>query len=155
MLEKVVNEGLLHGGAHVGFFSGVGMLLPTLSQAWNLNIKPWLYSPWGFYVAVALILVSVLIIAFLAGSASKLLRKIGWLIIIPGVLALVFAAFGEMQVFSWANNNITGFSYVEPGVQWFVGHSVPTTALMGGFYIVLGYAFLAIGRRVSGFAERI
>ena len=155
MLEKVVNGGVLHGAAHVGFFSGVGMLLPMLSQAWNLHVKPWLYSPYGFYVAVGLIIISVLCIAFLAGSASKLLRNIGWMIIIPGVLALAFAAFGQLQVYGWAENHITGFSVVEPGVDWFVGHSVPSTAIMGGFYIVLGYAFLAVGRRLSGFAERI
>ncbi|MBI4144738.1 hypothetical protein HY493_00840 [Candidatus Woesearchaeota archaeon] len=155
MLEKLFQHGALHTGAHLGFFSGVGLLLPTLGKAWELQIKPWLYSPYGFYIAIGLIIISIVLIGFLAGSVSRLMRSVGWLLLIPGILALVFAAFGEMQVYSWADNHITGFSVAAPAVHFLIEESVPQTAILGGFYILLGIGFLWVGRRISRVADYI
>ncbi len=155
MLEKLLSHSTLHAGAHVGFFSGVGMLLPMLSEAWFLHIKPWLLSPYGFYIAIGLILISVLCLGFVVGSFSKLMRGVGWMIIIPGILALVFASFGQLNAFDWADNHITGFSVVEPGVQWYVGHSVPNTGILGGTYILLGVCMLWMGSKIGKLAEHI
>ena len=155
MFDRLFSHGSLHAGAHLGFFSGISLLLPVLGKAWSLHIKPWLYSPYGFYVAIALIVLSVVIIGFLAGSASKLLRSVGWLVIVPGILALVFTAFGETSVYGWAQNHVTGFVAMKPAVQVMVSHMVPTTAILGGFYVVIGVAFIWVGNRLSRIARFI
>lgn len=155
MFDRLFSHGMLHTGAHLGFFSGMGMLLPTLSKAWELHVKPWLYSPYGFYVALALIVLSLIIIAFLAGSASKLLRSVGWLILVPGIIALVFTTFGETNVYSWTENHISGFVAAKPAVQFFIDHSVPETAILGGMYILVGIGFIWVGRRLKKVASFI
>jgi len=140
--------GIAHGGAHIGFFSGVGMLLPILSQAWENSVKPWLLSPVGFFIGLALIIVSVAIIAYAAGSFSKVLKSVGWLIMIPGVIAILFSVFGEFKVWTWTQTHVTGFTIIEPGVRWLVHHSVPSAAFLGGIYIIVGVFFLWAGRKV-------
>ena len=155
MLEKLFSHGTLHTGAHLGFFSGIGMMLGVLGTAWNLHVKPWLHSPYGFYIGVTLILLSILILGFLAGSMSKLFRSVGWMLVIPGILALVFSAFGELNAFNWAEQHITGFSTVEPVVTFLVEHSVPKTAVLGGFYILLGMVFVWAGGKLNKLADHI
>jgi len=155
MLERIFSHSMLHTGAHLGFFSGMGMLLPTLSRAWELQIKPWIYSPYGFYIAAALILISLLVIAFLAGSASKLFRSVGWLILIPGIIAMVFFSFGETNVYGWVDSRVTGFATAQPVVEFFVDHSVPKTAVLGGVYILAGVGFLWMGKKLQRAAEFI
>ena len=155
MIEKAVSHTVMHAGAHIGFFSGIGMLLPLLSQAWTLHLKPWLYSPFGFYIAMALIGGSLLMIAFAAGSVSKICKNVGWMIVIPGILALLFSSFGELNVYSWADQHITGFATIQPGFEWFVGHSVPQTAIIGGFYILFGVCLVWLSHRISRVAEHI
>lgn len=155
MLEKLVSHSTLHTGAHLGFFSGVGMMLSVLGTAWNMHIKPWLYSPYGFYVGLGLIILSVVLLGFLAGSISKLSRSVGWMLIIPGIVALLFAAFGELNVHAWANNHITGFATAEPVVDFLVEHSVPKTTVLGGFYILLGISFIWAGNKIGKVAEHI
>lgn len=155
MLEKLVSHSTLHTGAHLGFFSGVGMMLSVLGTAWNLHIKPWLYSPYGFYIGLGLVVLSVVVLAFLAGSVSKWCRSIGWMLVIPGVVALLFAAFGELNVYSWANQHITGFATAEPVVSFLVDHSVPKTTLLGGFYILLGISLVWLGGKIGSLSEHI
>ncbi|HSU73263.1 MAG TPA: hypothetical protein VLJ21_05445 [Candidatus Binatia bacterium] len=155
MFDRLFSHGTLHTAAHLGFFSGTGMLLPVLGKAWQLHIKPWLYSPYGFYVALGLILVSLIIIAFLAGSASKLLRSVGWLVLVPGVIALIFTAFGQANVFDWAEQHVTGFVAFEPIANFFVVHSVPTTAVLGGLYVLIGICCLWVGGKLHKAASFI
>ena len=151
----VFQEVLPHIGAHAGFFSGLTMLIPILGTAWEQNLKPWLLSPTGFFIALALILVSVIVLAWLVGSISKLLKNIGWMMIIPGVLALVFAATSQDSVYSWAEQRMTGFSTVEPVVHWFVEHSVPKAAYLGGFYILFGVCLVWFGRKLERAADYV
>ena len=155
MLERFFSGGALEAGGHVGFFSGVGMLLPVVGKAWELQIKPWFYSPYGFYIALGLIVLSVLIIGFVSGSVSKLLRSVGLMLIIPGIIAIIFAAFGEFQVYTWAQNQITGFTVVQPAVKVILDHSVPQTAILGGFYIIIGGCISWIGNKLARFADYI
>jgi hypothetical protein len=147
-------EGLLHAGSHLGYFSGISMMLPVLGTAWERHIAPWMASPYAFYAAAGLILLSFILIGKIAGSFSGMLKGIGWMTLIPGVLALIFSAVGQENVFNLATKHITGFAVVEPAATWFVHHSVPTTTL-GGFYILIGVGLVWAGRRLEGLAGRI
>ena len=155
MIEKMWPAGALHGGAHLGFFSGVGMLLPIMSQAWELHIRPWLHSPMGFFIGIGLVVLSIAVIAYMAGSIHKVFRSVGWLLLIPGVIAILFTTFGEIQVWSWAQNSITGFSVAEPAIRWLVYHSVPSAAIIGGVYILLGIMFIWAGRKLYNLTDYI
>ncbi len=153
MIEKLFSEPLMHTGAHVGYFSGLTMLLPILGAAWENGLKPWLVSPYGFVIAFALILISIIVLAFIAGSISKLTRSLGWMMLIPGILALLFAAFGQTQVYDWAGQHITGFATAEPVVNWFVEHAVPKVAYLGGMYILIGVCLVWIGNRIEAVGQ--
>jgi len=153
VLERFVSEPLLHTGAHVGYFSGVSVLLPILGDAWEKGIRPWIVSPNGFVIAFALILISFILLGFVAGSVSKLVRSIGWMMLIPGVLALVFMAFGQADVYAWAGNHITGFTTAEPVFNWLVEHSVPKVAYLGGVYILIGICLVWIGNRIEAIGQ--
>jgi hypothetical protein len=155
MFDRLASHGVLHAAAHVGFFSGMGMLLPLITNAWTKHVQPWLYSPYGFYVAIGLIVFSLLIIGFLAGSASKLLKSVGWLVIVPGVLAIMFTAFGQATVGGWAQAHITGFTTVQPLFDVFVAHTVPSTAVVGGMYILIGMSCLWLGGKIKHAASLI
>lgn len=155
MLEKFVSEPLLHTGAHLGYFSGLTMMLPILGDAWQDNIKPWIVSPNGFIMAIGLILLSVIILSFVAGSISKLTRSLGWMMLIPGILAIIFAAFGQAEVYGWATNHVTGFSTAEPVVDWLVEHAIPKVAYLGGMYILIGVVLVWIGNRIEAMSQFI
>ncbi len=148
-------EGIMHVGAHLGYFSGLTMLVPILSKAWETQIKPWILAPGGFVVAAGLVILSVVILAWMVGSFSKLLKSLGWMMIIPGVLALVFAVSSSAQVYSWANQEITGFSVAQPTIEWLVEHSVPKAGYLGGVYILIGFSMLFVGRVLSRVADFI
>jgi hypothetical protein len=153
MLEKIFSEGALHAGAHVGYFSGVSMLLPILGDAWNKSVGPWIAAPGGFVIAIGLIILSVIILAFVAGSISGLIKSMGWMMLIPGIFALMFAAFGQTTVYDWAGQHITGFASAEPVVNWVVDHSVPKVAYIGGMYILLGVCCVWLGRKIENVAR--
>jgi hypothetical protein len=153
MLEKLVSEPLLHTGAHLGYFSGLTMMLPILSESWQKSIKPWLVSPNGFLIAAGLVIVSLVLLAFVAGSISKLVKSMGWMMLIPGVIAIMFAGFGQANVYDWANDHITGFATAEPVVDFLVEHSVPKVAYLGGMYMLIGVALIWVGRRIEAIAQ--
>jgi hypothetical protein len=153
MLERIFSGPLLHTGAHLGYFSGLTMLLPILGDAWTKGIKPWLVSPTGFLIAFVLILVSLVLLGFVAGSISKFIRGIGWMMLIPGIIAVLFAVFGQAEVYDWAENRVTGFSTAEPVVGWLVEHSVPKVAYLGGAYILIGMILLWIGGKLQAIAQ--
>jgi lysylphosphatidylglycerol synthetase-like protein (DUF2156 family) len=153
MLDKIFSGSVLHTSAHVGFFSGIAVLLPILGDAWQQEIKPWLVSPAGFVIAFALILVSLVVLAFVAGSISKLTKSMGWMILIPGILAIVFAMFGQAEVYAWAGNRITGFAAAEPVIGWLVEHSVPKVTYLGGLYILIGVCLIWVGRRIEAIGQ--
>ncbi len=155
MLEKFFSGSALHAGAHLGYFSGVTMLLPILGDAWQRSIRPWLVSPYGFVIALGLILISIILLGFVAGSISKLIRSVGWMMLIPGVLTIIFTSFGQAEVFTWAEQSITGFATVEPVVQWIVEHSVPKVAYLGGMYALAGMCLIWIGRRIESVSQFI
>jgi len=129
------------------------MLLPILGNAWEKSIKPWLVSPHGFLIAFGLILLSIIILGFVAGSLSSLIKSLGWMMFIPGILAIVFAAFGQAEAYGWAQNHITGFSTAEPVINWLVDHAVPKVAYLGGMYILIGVCMIWIGRRLEAIAQ--
>ncbi len=155
MLEKLFSESVLHTGAHLGYFSGVSMLLPILGTAWEKSIKPWIASPGGFLIALGLIIASIILLGFVAGSFSSLVKGIGWMMLIPGVLAVIFTMFGQTTVYDWAGQHITGFASAEPVVDWFVEHSVPKVAYLGGLYIIVGVCLVWFGRRIDSVARFI
>lgn len=129
------------------------MLIPILSSAWQKSIKPWLVSPQGFIAAFAIILVSVILMAYVAGSFSKLISGLGWTMLIPGILALIFAAFGQTNVYNWASDHITGFTTAEPVVNWLIEDMVPKVAYLGGIYILVGMCLIWIGRRMQNVSQ--
>jgi len=153
MLEKIISEPVLHAGAHLGYFSGISLMLPILGEAWQSQIKPWIVSPYGFIIAAGLVLISIVILGFVAGSVSKLTRSIGWMMLIPGIFALVFAGVGQEQVYHWAENSVTGFATVEPAMSWFVEHSVPKAAYLGGLYVLAGVVLIWVANRIKAVAE--
>jgi hypothetical protein len=153
MLEKIFSESALHAGAHVGYFSGVSILLPVLGEAWDKSVGPWIASPNGFIIAIGLILLSIIMLAFVAGSISGLTKSMGWMMLIPGIIALMFAAFGQTTVYDWAGQHITGFATAEPVVDWVVEHSVPKVAYLGGMYILIGVCLVWLGRKIQAVSQ--
>jgi hypothetical protein len=153
MLERIFSHSAMHTGAHVGYFSGLTMLLPILGDAWEKSVKPWLLAPNGFLIAAGLILLSVIILAFVAGSLSKLIKSLGWMMFVPGIIAILFAGFGQTEVYGWAQNHITGFATAEPAVNWLVDHAVPKVAYLGGMYILIGVCLIWTGRRLESIAQ--
>ena len=102
---------------------------------------------------MGLIALSIMLLSFAAGSIYKLLRSLGWLMIIPGGLAIAFSVFGEGAFWSAMQGGIAGFAVVEPGVRWLVHHSVPNAAFIGATYIFCGMMLIWAGRKVELYAS--
>jgi len=142
-----------HIASHLSYFSGVSMLLPTLSTSFHIGQFPWFSYPTMFFIAVVLILLGIIILFLLEKSIGKLLRSVGWMMIIPGIVAFLFAAVTSDAVFAWMNNSITGFHFVEPAVHYLVEHSVPTTMNVAAGYMIFGMIFLWLGKKVARIAH--
>lgn len=155
MIEKLITHPAMHLGAHLGYFSGLTMMIPILGTAWSSKIKPWLVSPNGFIIALVLIGISILLLAFAAKSISRLFKSVGWLMVFPGILALVFSVFGEASFWGFLNNKITGFSVIEPAAKWLIHHSVPNAIYLGIVYIAVGIAFVWVGRRIQAVTDYV
>lgn len=149
IFDKIITHPAVHLGAHVGYFSGLTTLLPIFGRAWERNIAPWVVSPTGFYIGLGLIGLSILLLARITKTSFKLLRVLGWTMIIPGVLAIVFSLFGETSFWTFMQDKITGFSFIEPGARWLVHHSVPNAAFMGAAYIFVGMFLIWLGRKIE------
>lgn len=144
-----LNETIPHVGSHLGYFSGLTMMIPILSESWATHVRPWIVSPLGFFIALGLIAASIFFLAKVSGSFSRLLKNLGWMMIVPGILALVFATTSQESVFHWATTSITGFSVVEPVAHFFVEHSVPKATYLGGFYILFGAVLVWVSAKIQ------
>ncbi len=151
----VLEETIPAIGVHVSFFSGLSMLLPIIANAWDKHVIPWTYAPNGFFISIGLIVFAILLLGWIVGSFSGIIRKVGWMMILPGVLALIFAAAGTESVFSLARTQVSGFAILEPAARWAVEHAVPKAAYVGSIYLLGGVFLVWVGRRVQGLAERI
>jgi uncharacterized membrane protein HdeD (DUF308 family) len=155
MIEKVFTEGTTHTGAHLGFFTGIGALTPVLGKSWELSVKPWLYAPGTFTFGVVLIAASIIMIAFAKRSITAVLKNVGWMLIIPGILAVMFAAFGEERIMGGIHDGISGFAIITPAVDFLIEHSVPHAAYLGLFYILGGVCMLWLSAKLLRFTNYV
>jgi hypothetical protein len=152
MFGEFFNKGFLHIGAHFGYFGGLAALVPVLTGALKLDRAPWSVFPPTFWIAIGIVLVSIILIFILKKGLGEGLIAMGIMTIIPGVLSLLFSVISQEQVFAAINQKITGFHVVAPVFSFFVEHSVPKMAYIAILYIVGGYFIWKIGLKLkSGF----
>lgn len=129
------------------------MLIPLLGDSFETNIAPWIAHQWSFLMAVLLMVAGVMVLFWLERSIGKMLKAVGWMMFIPGLLAIIFSFVTSDGFFSWMRSSISGFAIVEPGVEWLVHHAVPHTANIGAIYIVIGIGLVWLGKRMSHLAQ--
>jgi hypothetical protein len=142
-----------HLSSHLSYFTGLTMLLPTLSKAWDSGISPWKVYPWTFGVAIALLLLGICILFRIERSIGKIFRSVGWMMVIPGILAIIFTVISSESAFAMAQDSITGFSVVEPTARWIFEHKIPNTLNVGAGYLLFGVCSVWVGNRLGRLAE--
>ncbi|MBD3318552.1 hypothetical protein GF342_01445 [Candidatus Woesearchaeota archaeon] len=148
LLARLWNVSWSHLVSHISFFSGISSLLPILSRGLDLGTAPWRTYPFGFYLAIGLILLGIVVLFWLEKSIGKILRVVGWMLIIPGMLALVFSTFGSEWFYNLGYSAFTGFATVEPAVRWAVAHNVPATVNVAAGYLFVGIICLWAGNKI-------
>lgn len=148
-LERLWQTSWAHLGAHASYFSGFSMLIPSFSTWFQTGVAPWQKFSLGFWMAIALLLLGTSLVFWIERRISRLFHSIGYMLLLPGMGALLFSAVSSDSVFQLARNSITGFSVVEPTLQWMVEHQVPKSVHIGAVYTFFGIIFVWIGDKLG------
>jgi len=149
MFRQKLKHGVTHAIVHAIYLAGVAILFPVLVASYETGVFPWAVSRNAFYGSLMLIIIAALLLWRSHGKFGKTLRSLGWMKIIPGLIAVAFFVFGRDTIFGTARVNIAGFSVVEPFVRPLLTHSAPTLGIFAGAYILIGIAFVWIGHRLE------
>ena len=142
------NASWLHAFSHASYFSGISLLIPSLNTAMETQTFPWESIPKLFWIALGLIVIGVFCMFWAEKKISRLLVKLGWMMVVPGMLALLFSFASSDGFFNFGRQSVTGFSVVEPVVQFLVDHQVPKTVNLGAIYVFFGLIFVWVGNKL-------
>lgn len=122
------------------YMAGLTSLIPLLPLF--LSPDKLIAAKSAFLLALGLIVVSFLFVYWFSGSRKIALRSIGFMTLVPGMIAVFF---------SYAPRHMTRimglFGAASPYVERFFLYKVPNVWLLAGIYIVLGVGLIWLSLR--------
>lgn len=132
------------------YITGLAILIPMIFAFALGEEGPWYSKPITyFFASLFLILFAFFGILKRKKKLSETLKSLGKMSLIPGVIALLFYAFGGTVVYSFMSVFIPGFSAVEPFVNIFIESSIPRMGILVLGYIVIGAALYYTGENLK------
>ena len=124
--------------AQVLYLAGLTLLLPM----WPLIFTPELFQEVQmiFFLAGGLIIASFLTVLWFTKSKKKAAQTLGFITLIPGLAAVIFAALGTQ----WLLAQVPELS---PFIQAWILKFVPTSWFVAGMYIILGTGLVWYSQR--------
>lgn len=137
-VEKRIQYQAVKFIAQVFYLAGLTLLLPMFP----ILLAPELFKEVRliFFAAIILIVSSFLIIIWFTHSKKRAFKILGMITLIPGLAAIIFAAFGTDWLLYYAKE----FS---PFVQHWISHYVPKSWFIAGTHIILGTILVWFGEQ--------
>ncbi|MBD3361994.1 hypothetical protein GF358_04360 [Candidatus Woesearchaeota archaeon] len=133
--------------AHFLYIAGLSIIIPILflfffpSQLWSAvnYAKPILIS------AIVLVVLSMIVLYVYNKSIGKTLFNLGLATFVPGAIALVFSIYNKEIVFGFIRSYFSAFEFIEPLLDSYLAHVIPTVWAVTIAYIVIGFVFIIFG----------
>src|SRR3989344_2988801 len=113
-------------------------MVPVLFSPGLISIK------YAFGIALLLVISSFLTIYFVTKSKKKAFYNLGFMTLVPGLLAVLFAYIGARRLGIF----LGFFQELSPYIQEWINHSVPKSWFLSGIYIIIGVFFIWISEEV-------
>ena len=129
--------------AKVLYLTGLTFLIPLVPIVFN----PSVLASVKFVFAISLLLVisSFLAIYFFTRSKKVAFSQLGFMTLVPGLLAIIFAYIGPRRLALLVGT----FQELSPFVQEWISKYVPKSWLLAGIYIILGVFLIWISQEVK------
>jgi hypothetical protein len=128
--------------ARIFYIAGLTALIPLV---------PLLLSPhelfgakYAFGIALGLIFLGFLIVYWFTDSKKVALSALGWMTLVPGMLAVIFSFMGTRRM----ANFLAGFGKASPLLEGWVETYVPKAWLLAGVYIIIGVGLIYWSEKV-------
>ena len=125
------------------YISGLTSLIPIVPLAFSPS--SFAVLQYAFTIALFFIFLSFIFIYFFTSSKKKAFRELGFITLIPGLLAVFFSYAGPRRIALF----IGLFQKLSPYVQEVLNGYVPKTWLLSGIYIIVGVSFIWLSEKVS------
>jgi len=142
---------------HILYVAGLSTIIPLLvlrffpEQLWESVV----YAKSALYFSFALVLVSVVILYLYNKSVGKTFFNLGLITFIPGILAILFSVYNKEIIFNFVRNYFSQFDLLEPYLNTYLSHALPSVHALTVIYVFIGVVFLCVGiRLLRGEAER-
>ncbi len=129
--------------AELFYLAGLTALIPLLPLV--LSPLKFIQAKQAFVIALALIIVSFILVYAASQSKKVALRALGLFTLIPGLLAVFFSYAGQRrmaEMMGW-------FGQESPLFENYIETHVPKAWLLAGLYIIVGVALIWISEKVN------
>ena len=127
--------------AHILYITGLTLLIPLVPVVFSPGL---IEAQYAFGTAVLLVIASFFTIYFATKSKKKAFYNLGFMTLIPGLLAVLFAYIRARRLGIF----LGFFQELSPYIQEWINHSVPKSWLLSGIYIIIGVFFIWISEEV-------
>lgn len=124
--------------AHLLYIAGLTSLIPLVPVVFT-NLS---YINYAFAFAIFLIVLSFLVVLLFTKSKKKSFNTLGFMTLIPGLLAVFFAYIGARRMALF----IGYFRELSPFIQDWINNYVPNTWMLSGIYIIIGVGLIWISQ---------
>ena len=129
--------------ARAFYIAGLTVLIPLLPMV--LSPQQIIGAKYAFGTALGFIALGFLIVFWFSESKRSALKALGFMTLIPGLLAVIFSFMGPRRMANFLNS----FGGASPYLEKWTETYVPNAWLLAGIYIIVGVLFIWISEKVQ------
>lgn len=135
--------------AHIFYISGLSLVVPVLFLLFvpHQLLAAVAYARPILFSSAALVLVSVIVLYVYNESVGRTFFSLGVATFVPGLIALLFSIYNKEIIFAFIENYIAGFEMIEPVINSYLEHALPTVWIVTAVYLAVGFVFIYVGLR--------
>ncbi len=124
------------------YITGLTALIPLMPMV--LSPQQAIVAKYAFGAALGLILAGFLLVFWFTESKRVALKALGFMTLIPGLLAVIFSFMGPRRMAGF----LSSFGEASPYLEKWAESYVPNAWLLAGIYIIVGVLFIWISEKV-------
>ena len=128
--------------ARAFYIAGLTVLIPLLPMV--LSPQQVIGAKYAFGTALGFIALGFLIVFWFSESKRSALKALGFMTLVPGLLAVVFSFMGPRRMAGF----LSSFGEASPYLENWAESYIPNAWLLAGIYIVVGVLFIWISEKV-------
>ncbi len=145
--DSVVGGVIVSIVSHIIYILGLSLIIPMLflyffpQRLWTAVS----YAKPILYVSVGLVILSMLVLYMYNKSIGKTFFSLGLATFVPGSVALLFSVYNKEIIFSYIKKYVVSFELIEPLIDTYLAHALPTVWIVTIVYLIIGFVFIWIG----------